>query len=559
MTVSKPSFCVAAVTLLALAVTVISLGNGFVSYDDVVLIQGNPHISSDGPGGLIALLVPEPGREYLPVRDISYWLDYRLWGFNPLGYHLTQILLHAIVTGLLVCFLVSHVLPLVGNGHEANGESNDGSPPVMLFVWAAGILFAVHPIHVESVAWVSGRKDLLAAAFSLATLLFYGHSIKRGKQTSYWLSVITTGLAILAKATAVVLPVLLVFASETLWRIDSNRRKNLTRITPHLALAAVGLFLTIRSSLDAGMIQNPHGGGWIAHSFIVCRIFVHSLGNLVLPLRLQLDYNVVTEGVLHSVWSYLAVALTVGLLASLLLWGIKNKVVFWGSTFFLIAYLPTSNLVPFQQHGADRYLYLPSVGFFVLLSYGLFVLWRWLARVRIPTGVRYGLIGVGCLYIVFLSVSTVAHTTVWKDSETLWHHVLRGNPESIPAHGNLGWVYLRAERYEESLPHLVEAIRLAPSNVGARVNLGYGLVKVGKPREAIVVLEDAIGQDPNHVNAHYNLGCAFAAMGDAEKSVLWIRRAESMGLQVGELLKTDPDLDPIRGDEAFEEYLQSQN
>ncbi len=557
MSILKPSFTIAGASLLALAVMAMSLGHGFVNYDDNLLILENPHIVSQEIDGLAALLVPERAREYLPVRDVSYWLDYRIWGPNPMGFHFTQILLHAVVTGLFVCFLSLYVLPIIGDGRGTGGKSKRGSPQAMLFVWIAGVLFAVHPIHVETVAWISGRKDLLAATFSFATLLLYGHWVRRSQPTSYWLSVVTTGLAVFAKSTAVVLPVLIVIAHRTLWRAGSKRSANLTRITPHLIFAAVGLVLAIRSSSEAGMLQGLHGGGLLAHLLVVCRIFVHSLGNLILPLRLHLDYDILTKGVLDSAWSYVAAAVTLGLLVALYRRGRGNRVVFWSSTFFLVAYLPTSNLVPFQLYGADRYLYLPSAGFLALVSYGVFVLWRRLARVQDTAGLRKGLVGVVCFYIVFLSVSTVAHTPVWKDRETLWLHVLRGNPESIPANDNLGWVYLAQGRYDKALPHIEKTVRLDPGNVAAQVNLGYGLVKVGRPRDAIRVLESAMRQDPDHVNTYYNLGCAYAVMGDGEEAVTWIRKAESLGLEVGDLLKNDPDLDPIRGHEAFEEYLRS--
>jgi hypothetical protein len=553
----KPSLAVA--VLAALAVSAGTLGNGFVNYDDNVVVAENPAVRDGGPGGLARLFVPEAGREYLPVRDLTYWLDHRLWGMDPAGYHLTQILLHALVTGLLVLFLVSHLAP----GGSAPAKEREA--PALLgrrsaVLLLAPLLFAVHPVHVEAVAWVTGRKDLLAAAFTLLALLSYG-AWRRGRgRRSYGFSLLWTALALLSKTTAVAVPLLLWAGDRILWRRRSG--KDPWAPAPHLALAAIAGAVALRAGSEAGMLQPLHGGGPVTHLLFVCRVLVHSLGKLLLPLDLHPEYGL-DPAAASGAAGWGSLALVAVLLVLLFRGGRDRPAVLFGGVFFLVAYLPTSNLVPFQEAGADRYLYLPSAGFLVLAALGFAALERLLRRTlgdrpRPSRAARAVVPALAGTCLLLLGGRTIEANGHWRNAGTLWREVLAHNAGSATAHYNLGWSLLEEDRVEEAIPHLRAAVRIEPLHVRALVNLGYALARAGRPDEAVPYYRQAIRIDPGHASAYYNLGCARALMGDAEKAVHWLRRAGKRGIDLGPLLESDPDLDPIRQDPAFRRLLKQQ-
>lgn len=523
--------------LFAFALYANTLANGFVNYDDNVLISENRNVRDRSPAAAVRLFVPETGREYLPVRDLSYWLDHLIWGANPLGYHLTQTVLHALVTALLA-------LLLAGMSRKPGVAAHLGA-----------LLFAAHPVHVEVVAWISGRKDLLATLFTLGALLTWIAWRRDERRSRYLLSIAAVALAGLSKSTAVVAPVLLL-ATDLFLHGFRGRSKKLFDLLPHFAVAAVLAGVAVTTSREAGMLQSLHGGNLVSHLLVVARVFVHSVANLLIPLRLHPEYGLATTDVLSRPWSYAALLLTGAFLLHLYLWGRRNPLVLWASVLFLAGYLPTSNLIPFQELGADRYLYLASTGFCFLLALGFQSFQERISARSLSNGKRIAA-ALAVAAVALLGLLTVRGNAHWKDGRTLWTYVTRVRPGSATANYNLGWTYLEQGRYEQALPHLERALRLEPDHALARVNLGYGLSKLGRADEAIVVLEEAVRRHPRHVSAYYNLACAYAIAGDVVKTLEWLGKAERLGLDLAPLLASDPDLDRVRAHPDFRRFAES--
>lgn len=494
----------ASVVLLALLAYANALPHPFV-WDDLDLVQHNPSLT---PAHLPELLTedfgkmanpPSPSGLYRPVVLVSFLVDRLVHGGGAFGFHATNVVLHALVSALLLALGRGLALPRAA-------------------AWMAAALFAVHPVHVESVTWISGRTDVLAAAFCVATLLLYERG-RRGRDLSYALSLGAAVLAMGSKETALLLPFLLA-ALEAARPVPGARLGEIARrLLPFGVLA--GLFavriLSFEHDIRGIDVPFPEEAGASARVYTAGRSLLAYFGRLVAPVELcaELEPDValrVDPGVAGGL------AAAVVLLVAGLVLRRSRPAVFFGAVLFAVGILPALSLVvDVAETAAERYLYLPSAGF-VLAVAGA---WPSSPRAR-----RAG-IAIGCAVVLAFTVRTIVRNRVWSDPVTLFADTARCAPDEPRArylhayalHGEgRRWrdrrnFPLANQRFEEAASEYRAAVERDPGFVDALHGLGVVLLELGRSEQGIERLEEAVGRDPGAPGIGLALGTALLSAG----------------------------------------------
>lgn len=481
-----------AVAALAVAVFANALGNGFV-WDDNELIVDNPvvHSLADVPAFFTGDFwsqssQPSARGYYRPVVLLSYAVDHSLWGLHPFGFHLTNILLHALAA-VLVCVLVVQLA----------GKPEAG--------FIAGLLFAVHPVHTESVTFVSGRTDVLAAIFVLLALCLY--LAERERETFSFrlpLALLLFGTGLFSKEVAAVLPVLLL-AIEIAKPAAMPARKKLLLHAPFW-LVLIG-YLILRFGL---LHIRPDIQGKLSFSEMVLTMPAVALDYfrlLVLPTNQCADYAVaVQRAVSPENLAALAVLSAGTILAAFSV--LKRRLSGFFVIWILLCLLPVLQIIPISVLKAERFLYLPSVGLFALAgmagAYGYEQTGRWRKFL-----LRSGFLGV----LVIFSLLTMNRNTIWRDELTLYEQTAARAPDNFRVQYNLGNAYFRAGYLERALEHTQIAYSLKPDFPQIAYNLGVMYEAATQPEKAEHMYREAIRLNPNYALAHNNLGALLFAEG----------------------------------------------
>ena len=425
-----------------------------------------------------------------PVSLLSCMFDYFLWGLDPLGYHLTNILLH--VLNVMLVYAVTLMLT---------------RRKWLAFV--TGILFAVHPIHTEVVACINFREDLLALLFLLFGFILYLKSVSGGRLRRgvfYGFSLLACTLALFSKEMAILFTVIiplhdLVFVRGRVgWRI-------VRRYLGYWALSAA--YLVVLFAQKAGEYQDvvvsPAGSGYGA--FVTAVKYVMTYVKLhVFPVGLCAHYVVDISVSLLEPAVLLSVSLTALLLVAAFAMRRHTPIASFGILWFVAALLPVLNIKWIPNIVAERYLYIPSVGFCFVLAAGLD--WMFHASARSISAImqRAVVLSVGVAIVVLYSVITVRRNAVWKDEFTLWRETLKVAPNSFIANANFAITLEERGRNMEAIEYYEKAIELKYDFPHAHNGLGCVYRKVGKFDEAIREFREAVRLKPNFVVAFNNLG-----------------------------------------------------
>ncbi len=420
--------------IIPLAVYWKSTGSEFIpSWDDYEYVLDNSLITGLSPENLRAIFFEPYFSNYAPLHLLSYSIDFAIWGLDPRGYHLTNILLHSVNSAL--AFLVLKRL-----------TKDD-------FLSIAGAaLFALHPVNVENVAWVAERKSLLAALFSFCSIIFYVDYREKGRAVLYGLSIVFLFLALASKAFAVMLPV--IFLSYELFL---SERKRFVHLIPGFALAAIFALASMHAhSAGASIAKDAFTAEFLFGAVYptMVPIFWQYVKIIVLPTGLSGFYDAtVYDSFLYPV-----------VLASLAAWIAAFALVLWKGSglvrfFFLwfwIWLLPSSNIIPLHVYYADRYMYLPAIGIFVLFAYALR---KALAYASAQKAAPYI---IGAVAIVFATV-TFFRLDVWKNEVAFWEDADRKSQNQDRVFLNLGYAYEVRGRYDEAERAYMESIDIYPT------------------------------------------------------------------------------------------------
>ena len=519
-----------------------TLGYEFINFDDNVYVYGNPAVTRGlSLHGVVWTFTHDNGlNEWLPVTAITRMVDWQIYGPNAGGHHLTNVLLHAATAILL--FLVL--------------RNMTGALWRSAFVAA---VFAIHPLVVESVAWVTERKNVLSGFFFMLTLLCYAKAVTGGPLSLrfgaagkwqvtrteaahspvvsrvtghgslfYWLALLFFTLGLLSKSTLVTLPfVLLLLDFWPLQRIAQDSElagpgvRRIRRLfwekIPFLLLAAadcVVVFLTHQS--DRETLQNLGVLSRVGNALVAYGAY---LGQMFYPVGLAVYYP--NPGNHVSVWQVGVSAVVLLIIsAGVMAGGRKYPCLPVGWLWYVGMLVPVIGLVQVgSQARADRHTYLPQIGLYLAVVWGLAELcgsWRW----------RRAVLGSAAVVtLAGLLTSAYVQTRYWKDSISLWTHTLACTSDNWIAQSALGNALLQKGREDEAIAHYQKALQIKPDDAEAYSNLGNALLQKGDVAKAIAQCRRALQINPDLAGAHNNLGDALCHEGNVAEAIAHFQRA----------------------------------
>jgi protein O-mannosyl-transferase len=492
---------------LALAVVTLAVyapvhGYGFVDYDDDEYVFRNPHVQAGLDAESVAwAFTSMEAANWHPLTWLSHMLDCQLFGLDPAGHHLVSVALHAANAVLLFLALSS----LTGR------------------LWPSALvaaLFALHPLNVESVAWIAERKNLLCTFFWMLTLCAYGRYARRPGPAWYAAVVATTALALLSKPMAVTLPLVLLLLD--FWPLRRLSRATAVRLCveklPLVVLAVIVSAITFQAHLRGGSVVAMEAippRARLANALVSYLAYVFKL---VWPARLGVFYPH-REGSVPVVHVVAAAGVLLAVTAAVLWAARRAPYLAVGWLWYALTLLPVIGIVQVgTQAMADRYAYVPAIGLFLALAWAAAGL---AARAPAP---RAWAVAAG-LALCALTARTVRQIPVWHDSVTLFASTVAAVPDSWVAHYNLGNVLTATGRPAEAEAEFRETVRLRPRFARAHNNLGDALDALGRHEEAAAAYTEAIRINPQMAEAHNNLGTALAATGHLEEAVAALRQA----------------------------------
>src|SRR5205809_5809188 len=482
------------IALVTLAAFLPTLQNQFVNWDDHENLLDNPHYRGLGRAHLRWMWTTHMGH-WIPLTWMTFGLDYLLWGMNPVGYHLTSLLLH-VTNAVVFFFVVRRILTL------ALPSPAERSHALAVSAGFAALVFAIHPLRVESVAWVTERRDVLSGLFYLLTILVYLRASERGArgQGWYWLSVAAFVGALLSKSMVVNLPVVLVIldvyplrrlGGSIGWRSEPARRVYVEKI-PFVLLAAAASAIAVMAQ------SSVHAVASLAQLSVPGRVAICTYGlsfylwKMVVPVNLSPVYELrppVNPWATPFLLSY-GVVLALTAIALALRRRVPGLPAAWVA--YIVVLLPVLGI--FQsgpQIAADRYTYLAGLGWAILAGAGLLSCWRSSRRSKTGTPATWLLTGIALCVVVGLGVLTWSQAKVWRDSERLWAHTLAIDPDSPLAQNNFGYELYRQGKLAEAIEHYRQALQIKPDYALAHANWGLALIHQGKLAEALEHLQQA--------------------------------------------------------------------
>lgn len=495
----------------------------FINYDDPLYVLDNPHIRAGLQwSGIAWAFTHVHSQNWHPLTSISHMLDCQLFGVNAGSQHLVNVFFHSVAAALLFIFL-----------RQATGS-----------IWRSAFVaavFAIHPLRVESVAWIAERKDVLSGAFFMATLIAYVAYTRSPKMGRYLTMSILFACGLMSKPMLVTTPIVLLLldywprfagANSTVGlreREDANRSREAggsvrgterTRTSwSKLIIEKIPLF-----ALSAGSVMMTL---W-AQGF--------ALGSTeFLPLKWRLTNAVFSyfEYVRQMFWPHdlipfyvhpedrletwrLALAVVVLVLITTIAFVRRrqNPYLIVGWLWYLVMLIPVIGIVQVGLQGhADRYTYLPQVGLYVAVTW---LVWYLTEDWRLQKAV---LNSAAIAVVATLSILSWKQTAHWRDTETLWRHTLAVTPDNDVAHAGLGGILFVRGQIDESIEHYESALRLRDGNVAAHFGLGRALAVEHKTDSAIFHFQKALSIQPDYIAASNDLGVAFASKGEIKEAM----------------------------------------
>jgi len=463
-----------------------SIKNDFIaSWDDKVYILDNHQIKEFSLQSIQSIFSTFHAANYHPLTTFSWAIEYRLFGINPTINHITNLAFH-----LLNTFLVFHLIILL--------TRNISSSAIVAF------FFAMHPMHVEAVSFISQRKDVLYTCFYLASLISYVYYIKDGQRTVIMaVSFLFFGLSLLSKSMAVTLPMILLLLDYYLERPFSWRC--IIEKTPFFALSLVFGILALLSQRAFGAITNLPAFSLFERVFLVSYSFLFYILKLFAPLNLSAMYYYPTRSAdgLLPVEYYLAPVVTL-----LIIWGIFKakrfrKELLFGLGFYLVTISLVLQIIPVGSAiVAERYTYVPYIGLFLIIGqfYSALAGNTWQSGKTTRRVLLWVLIG----YAAFFTVTTWHRNTVWENSLTLWSDVIEKNPLTTVAYYNRGVARFNMADFRGAIDDYSKALELKPDYTVAYNNRGESKAQLQNHEGAIEDFNEAAKLKPDYTKAYFN-------------------------------------------------------
>lgn len=481
-----------------------TLGNDFLfNWDDNLYVLNNPAVRGLSWAHLRSAFSFGSIGQYNPLSILSFVFDYTLWGLNPAGFHLTSIVIHA-ANGLLVYRLLRRWF--------------DDRLPALV----GAALFLIHPVQVESVAWISERKGLLSVFFCLLAWGWYDRyraaAPGRGR-LAYAASVIAYILSLLAKTVSVVLPVVLILYDHCFPAPDRKRRF-LDKL-PFVLAAALFSWIEMYSELptNGGARVGYHGGSPLATFYTMLPVFCRYLRLLVWPSGLSVEHWPPVHRFPDATVVGAALILLCVAAGTAWLYRTDRRLGFWG-IFFWVGLLPVSQIVPIFLLMYEHYLYLPMVGVAALAGAGAAYL-----RGRLGASRSVMLYAFIVLWLLALSVVSWQRAGVWRDSLTLFSDAARKDPEGFRAWWVLGGAYARAGRTDAAIGAYERSLALKPDSTDVLWSLGDLCTRAGELDKGYRALRRLLAINPTYVMGWATLGDNYFVRGEYAEAEKAYRRA----------------------------------
>ena len=512
-----------AVSVFTFLVFLPALQCDFVNWDDTHYVYENTAIRFLDPEFLLWAFTAFINANWHPLVYISFALEYAVWGLEPLGFHLTNNVLHSL-NALLVVVLISRLSILGGLEHKT----------ALVVAGVSALLFSIHPLRVESVVWVTERKDVLYSLFYLLSIIAYlryvsarhssgGDGGKDRSQRRYYLgSIAFFALSVMSKPMAVTLPlVLLVLDYYPLRRFPGTpfpgiAYRVLIEKLPFIALSVVGGLLTLWANLSYGTLYSLERASLATRLLNSAHSYVLYLYKTVVPTNLAPLY---TFPEVVSIFSprYAATLALFILITALAVFSLNRLSLKWNRLFvalwayYVASILPVSGLLQTgMQASADRFTYLASLAPSLLVTLGALACYRICGRRSLPV-----LAATGVAVILSLTLLTVKQTRVWKDTITLWTRQIELYPDKDhPGYFNRAIGYADAGDYLSAVTDFTVSMELNPEKVGPYLGRGNALSALGDHARAIEDLTRAVELDPENPDAYLDRGVALNRSGD---------------------------------------------
>ncbi|MBN2773495.1 MAG: tetratricopeptide repeat protein, partial [Prolixibacteraceae bacterium] len=494
-------------------------------FDDVVFIINNAFIRNFSWEGIKTIFSNFSDINYAPVTDLINSVIYKLSELNPAGFHITSVVFH-----LINIVLVFWFVKLLNKNWQLAAIT--------------ALLFGIHPMQVESVAWASGGSNLYSTAFFLFSLICYLSYLQQNKKAFYIISLLSFIISLLSKSSVIMLPLVLILIDYF-----KNRKTTLTSI-----FEKIPFFLI---SLGAGILAIKFRSTGTAFNYldeysILERVvfagygFISYLINTVLPIKLSAFYPYPENIPVHY---YLYLIILIGLIVFTIYSRRYTRKIIFSIGFFaamifiVLQLLPTGRAIM-----ADRYFYLPSIGIFYLAAEGFNLLWN--KRQKTVSIIVLG------IFAVFFSINTHAGGKIWKDNLSLWDDVIKKYPTVYYAYYNRGHFYMEENKNQEAIDDYSKAIGLKPDYIEAYVNRGYVLMNTGQYEQALNDLNKAVEIDPEYINAYIHRGNVLMDLKEYNKAYDDFSKVISLNpdytdayVNRGNVLR-----DMVRFDEALKDY-----
>jgi tetratricopeptide (TPR) repeat protein len=514
-----------------------SLPYPFLNLDDPYYIN-NPYIRDLTWKGIYGIFSKPIVDNYFPLQILSYAIDYQIWHVQPFGYRLHNVVLHVLNAALVFLLLKK----------------------IFSHTWvsfAAALFFGLHPVNVESVTWVAERKNVLSTAFLLSSFLFYLYYLdeptRSRKLVFYLLCLFLFLLGLLAKVSAVVLPVLFLLF-DFCFR-ERKKRDMFKDKIPFFILTFFFSVLTIWIYHTGKYLVNYHGGSSYSNFLAMINVFVEYIIYLIVPVYLDHFYYTPIPRTIFE--PQVLLSLGAILLFIILAWRSfqRDRIFFFWLGWFFISLLPVLNIVPITILRADRYMYLPAIGFFYLVSWGLWkISQREFMAFRLPV-LLFGLFLIAGTY-AFL---TLERNKLWRDSVIFWEESLKKFPQSVMPYKYIGNIYVSRGKNDLAISYfqaglsgnpndvmllnglamahkgkndlqkaedlLLRANRLNPLDSATSNNLGTIYFQRGEMEKARSCMQKALEIDPQNASARANLGAVFYQLKQWEEAIRELEKA----------------------------------
>jgi hypothetical protein len=485
------AYAISVLAMLIMAAYWPVLDAGFVNFDDPSYVSANRHIAAGiSADSLRWAFTSFYSYNWHPLTWISHMLDIRLFGLNPMGHHLVSLLFH-IANSILLFVLFKRMT-------GATGRS---------FVLAG--LFALHPLHVESVAWIAERKDVLSTFFCFLTMLSYAGYARNRQGASYICSLLLFTAGLMAKPMLVTLPFVLLLIDY--WPLGRLRRDKETLSAlaieklPFLLLAAISSIITFHAQSSGGAVHTDTP--FLLNAANAAESYLRYILQMLWPAGLAVFYPLDPSRV--QLWrGAVGLIVLVGVTVAALRLTRRFPYCAVGWLWYVGTLLPVIGLLKFGTHAmADRYTYIPLIGLFIVAVWGTADLAE---RLAAP---KAALIAGTAFLLALCTLLTNLQTRIWRDSATLFSHALASTTNNWLAHRNMAETLARQGRFAEALQQITESLRIKPEPLGYVTEGGLNL-ELGNYSAAVTSCRNAVSLSPTHDKAWFVLGLASMALKD---------------------------------------------